>query len=192
MANQDSPFTRSAGDERKRQYDNFAHAVTVIKEEHRLLHDGMVFYRTYSEADVPDGDFRVSLFRTGDRPAHFKRLTLSASEGPINISLAEDATVTTLGTVLETFNCNRISSNTPTATFYASDTVFADEGDPILGNLYIPASGNQGVTGETAALEELILKPNSDYSLSFQNDPAGGGTADINITFVWYEISYPD
>lgn len=166
--------------------------MTVIEEEHRLIHDGMVFYRTYFEAAVPDNSSRTALFRTGDIPPHFKRLLVAASEGPIIVDLAEDADVATLGTQLTSFNANRLSSKSPLATFYASDTVFNDTGSPILGNLYIPvgASSNAGVTGETGGIEELVLKPNTDYSLTLTNDPAGSGTADINIFFVWYELSY--
>ncbi len=183
-------FRGNAPDQEQRKFDFFAPAVTTIDEEHRLIHDGMVFYRTYFEPDIPDGESRTSLFRTGAIPPHFKRLTITASEGPVIVDMAEDAVVDTLGTLLDTFNANRVSTNTPLAEFYASDTTFTDTGTPILGNLYIPAQGNNGVAGSTASVEELILKPNTDYSLTFTNDPAGQGTADVNAVFVWYEISY--
>lgn len=192
MANKDAWWRDSTGDEENRKFDKFSHAITTIKEEHRLTHDGMVFYRTYFEAGVPDGDSRSALFRTGAIPVHFKRLTISASEGPIIVDMAEDAVVDTLGTLLPTLNANRLSSNTPLAEFYASDTVFTSLGSPILGNLFIPGQGNNaGVTGETGSLEEIILKPNTDYSITLTNDPAGAGDADINLVFVWYELSYP-
>lgn len=174
-------------------FDKFANARTVIEEEHRMIHDGFLFYRTYSESDIPDGTSRTSLFRTGAIPPHFKRLTVTASEGPVVITLSEGADVATLGTPLESFNANRVSSTVPLAQFYASDTVFNNIGSPILGGLFIPAgaSSNSGVAGSTGAVEELILKPNTDYALDFLNDPAGSGTLDINTTFVWYEIG-PD
>lgn len=183
-------YRANAADQEVRKFDYFAPAVTTIDEEHRLTHDGMVFYRTYQEADIPDGAVRVSLFRTGAIPPHFKRLNVTASEGPINITLGENAVVNSLGNQLTVYNTNRTSPILPLSEFYDSTTVFTDLGTPILGALFIPADGNAGVTGSTAALEELVLKPNTDYSISFENDPAGSGTADVGATFVWYEISY--
>lgn len=108
------------------------------------------------------------------------------------VELFENAVVNVLGTEISPLNQNRLSSITPTTRVYDSTTTFTSDGDPTLGGLYIPQNGNQGVTGGTTAIEELVLKPNTDYQLALQNDPAGGGSADIVAQFVWYELSYDD
>lgn len=184
-------FRNSPSDEEKFKFDSYAHATTTMDEEHRLIHDGMVFYRPYFETAVADDTSRTALFRTGATPPHFKRFNVSASEGPITVSLREDAVVTTLGTELDTYNLNRLSSRVSLAKFYGADTVFADIGNPLLGDLFIPGGGNNvGIAGTTAAIEEFILKPNTDYSLTVTNTPAGSGASDISVAMVWYEIGY--
>ncbi len=183
-------FRKSAEDELRRAMDPRAHAVTVISEEHRLTHDGMVFYFQRSETGVPDGAFRRTLFRTGAIPPHFKRVKVTASEGPVIVELYENAVVDVLGPQVAVLNANRLSPRTPLTTVF-SDTTFTNDGDPLLGSLYIPASGNQGVEGGTDAIEELVLMPNTDYQFALQNDPAGAGTADIVAQLIFYEIDYP-
>lgn len=186
-------YRKSALDEELRAYDPRAHAVTVIEELHRMTHDGFLFYLQRSELAVPDGDFRRSLFRTGSIVPHFKGFFVAASEGPVIIELFEDTIVDTLGVEIIPLNANRNSDNLATAKFYNADTTFIADGDPLLGGLYIPQNSGQGVTGGTGSLlAELVLKPNTDYQISFQNDPAGSGTADIVGQFSWYEPNYPE
>lgn len=183
-------YRSNAPDQEQRKFDFYVPAVTVISEEHRLVHDGMVFYQNIFEAAVPDNNSRVALMRTGDKPVHLKRISVTASEGPVNISLNENAVVNVLGTQVPILNLNRVSTRTPETEWYDNTTTFTDTGNPLLGNLYIPATGNNGVAGETGAIEEFVLKPNTDYRWELENDPAGSGTADISFTVVFYEIDY--
>ncbi len=186
-------FRKSTQAELLRAWDPRAHALTTIDELHRLTHDGMVFYVQQSEVGVPDGDFRRGLIRVGEIPIHFKGVFISASEGPVVAELYENTVVDTLGTQLDPVNANRMSSRQPTTEVYGSDTTFISNGSPLLGGLYIPQTGNQGVEGGTSKLlEEFILARNTDYQLSVQNDPAGAGVATIVVQFSWYEIDYPE
>lgn len=176
--------------EQVRGLDPFHHAATTIGEEHRLTHDGMVFYVQRSELAIPDQEFRRILLRTGSLVPHFKRIEIDASEGPVVVELFENAIPDVLGAQITPLNTNRLSSKTPTTLVYDSGTTWTSNGNPTLGGLYIPQNGNQGVSGGTRAIEELVLRPNTDYQLALQNDPAGSGTADIVAQFVWYELSY--
>lgn len=186
-------YRKSILDEQLRSYDPRAHAVTTIEELHRLTHDGMVFFVQRSELDVPDQQFRRILLRTGSIPPHFKGIGIAASEGPVVVELYENAVVDVLGASIVPINTNRLSPRVPLTTVFDSTTTFTSNGDPLLGGLYIPQNGNQGVSAEpTGLIEEFILKPNTDYQLSLQNDPAGSGSADIVAQFSWYELDYPE
>lgn len=173
-------------------FDPFHYAQTVISDEHRLTHDGMVFYTFGSELDIPDGQTRNWAFRTGAIPPHFKRISINASEGPVIVELNEEPTFTGGTPAANVVNCNRLSSNVPlTQLITGIDSLdVSDPGTPLLGALYIPQAGNQGVSGESGLVEEFVLKPNTDYLFTLTNDPAGAGTADIYVGIVFYEISY--
>lgn len=178
--------------EEGRGLDPFHHARTFIDEDHRLSHDGMWFYAQRSELDVPDGAARQTLFRVGALPTHIRSVSINASEGPVVVELYENADVNTLGAQVGILPTNRVGPKTPLATLYDSTTIFNDIGSPLIGGLYVPANGNQGVSGRLQEIPELILLPNVDYTLEVENDPLGGGTADIIVVLGFYEISYDE
>jgi len=183
-------FRISPHDEASRVYDPLVHATTIIEEEHRLIHDGMVFFAFGNEQAIPDGESRYWTLRTGNIPPHFKRITIGASEGPVIVTLTENPTITDIGTqAANLVNLNRMSSNLPLTQIFVG-TTFSAPGSPVLGDLYVPQQGNQGVSGESSAVEEIILASNTDYLFQLQNDPAGAGTADVYVNLVFYEISY--
>lgn len=180
--------------------DPYHKALTVINEEHRLIHDGFVFSVQANVPDLPDGATAHVLYSVKDNPIHLKRFNVNASEGPIILTVYESPTYDDPGSpqINPTINLNRMSSNTSTIVF-TNDPLLGgqplaglDRGDPILGSLYIPAQGNQGVSGSTIAIEEILLAANTDYLIEFVNDPLGAGTADIFATVVWYELQYED
>lgn len=177
------------------KFDPFARSVSVITEAHRLIHEGLFYYAFRTEFDIPDGDFRYALFRTGNIPVHFKGLNIRASEGPVNLNFFENATINDPSPLNEIVvqNANRLSSNMAQMKIFAlgdgAGIISSPIGLPFLGNLFVPANGNAGVEGETG-IEELVLLPNTDYVLEVQNDPAGGGTADIQITIAFYELDW--
>lgn len=191
-------FRKSPSDEYQFSFDPFHHALTVINEEHRLIHQGMVFAINAAELDIADGAVRQGLYRVQGTPVHLKRFSISASEGPVIMTVYESPNYDDVGSpqANPTINLNRMSSKTSTMLVTGAPLLLgnplagADRGDPVLGSLYIPQNGNTGVTGETGAIEELLLASNTDYLIEFQNDPAGSGTADVFATIVWYELSY--
>lgn len=181
----------SVADEALKAFDRFHHALTVIDEEHRAIHEGFVYSIVATEEDIPDGDSRYSLYRVHDTPIHLKRFNITASEGPVLLTIYESPVLTDPGgpPLNEPINLNRMSSRVPTMEVFNSPT-FTSPGDPVLGSLYIPADGNAGVSGETGAVQEIILAANTDYLIEFVNDPAGAGTADVYAVVVFYELDY--
>lgn len=180
--------------------DPFHKALTVINEEHRLIHDGFVYSIQTNEIDIPDGAARQVLYSVQDAPIHLKRFAVNASEGPILLTVYENPTYDDAGTpqLAPTINLNRMSSNTTTMAITRGPLLGGlplaglDRGDPVLGSLYIPAQGNQGVSGSTFVIEEIVLAANTDYLIEFLNDPLGAGTADVYASVVFYELQYED
>ncbi len=195
-------FRKNATDEEIYKFDPHAHAVTVIDEEHRLIHDGMVFSIQVVELDIPDGDVRQVLYRPQDIPVHLKRFSIAASKGPVVLTVYEAPTWDDPGSpqANTSNNLNRMSSNVATMLITGAPLLGgqpldgADKGSPVLGGLYIPAEGNQGISGQTGAIDEIILATNAvvpeGYLIEFENDPQGSGTVDVWATVVWYELSY--
>ena len=194
MANQDYPYTRSPGDERKRQYDQFAHAVTVIQEQHRLIHDGMFFTTSGKQtgfADATSVEFLISP-PAGCFP-HIQSMVLNFGRGDIDFEAYEGPTVTDNGTALPTRNVNRNSTNTPALNLYANPTT-TDDG--VMGfQLWVPPTGTgtgQSANGTAGVGQgsEWILKPETQWLVRLTNN--SGSTIDWSYEFSWYELSYPD
>ena len=85
----DNPF-----DEEKHKFDAYAHAVTVIQEEHRLIHDGMYFSVNHAFTALANGANLDIVFKVpaGTFP-HLRAWTYSLEDGPCNLSLFENVVV---------------------------------------------------------------------------------------------------
>lgn len=153
-----------------------------------MLHEGFVFYTNATGTPIPSGEVGYGLLKTGSGVIHLKRLSLAAGEGPLTIELYENSVVSADGTPNTIINANRLSPYETSLEVFDAPTV-TDPGDPLLGQLFVPGSGNNtGVVADTGTVEEVILKPNTNYLIAVAN----GFTQEITVgyTLVWYEVDW--
>ena len=175
-----------------RAYDPFAHALTVIQEQHRLIHDGMFYQTSGKQTGLLNAGVEDFLMVT---PAfnfpHIQIMQLNFGRGDIDFVAYENTTVSDNGTPLPIENVNRNSSNVPALDLYASPTV-TGVGDHIF-TLWVPPTGTgtgqsaNGVAGVGQG-SEWILAPSTNYLVRLTNN--SGSTIDWSYEFAWYEIGY--
>lgn len=186
-------FRDNPSDEEKYKFDPFAHSVTVIQEEHRLVHDGMYFSVNYAFSGLANGASVDIVLSTpvGVFP-HLRAWKFALSDGPCAFSLFENPTVTIGGTDLTPVNNNRASSRTAQTTVKADPTITVT-GNSLLEAAYVPDPGGGFFTspGTTAGdvSEEWVLNQNEDYLLRLTNN-SGPGTIDGSLYMVFYELQY--
>jgi hypothetical protein len=190
MANNDAWWRDSTGDEENRKFDKFAHAVTVIAEPHRLLHDGFMFHLS-GRASVANGaDLDFGIVTAVGTFVHWRKLIWSLEDSPCDIKVYEGATFTG-GTNEPPINQNRASSNASTTQMLNGVSV-TDVGD-LLHDRYVPSNGGAGINTigivTPTTDEEWILNHNTKYLVRFTNN--SGGTIVANYEFQGYEIGYP-
>ena len=183
------PFRRANKTIEAKTFDPFHFAQTQIDEEHRLIHDGMVYVAFDDQAALGAGLSYKYHFRTGSIPAHWKRSKLTVSSGPATLKGFEAPTGITGGAALSNINLNRISANTAGAVVTGGVST-TDDGSPFLGGFLIPDGGffGGGQGGDTALVSEYVLAPNSDYLIVVTND--NGVAIDFSISMVFYDIDY--
>jgi len=180
------------GSEERYKFDPIAHAVTVIQEQHRLLHDGFMFQTSGKQTGWLDTTSEEFLIRC---PAacfpHVQTMLLNFGKGDIDFLAFEGPTVTDPGTALTAQNPNRASSNTPDLLLYATPTTSAD-GTQIF-TLWTPPTATgvgqsaNGVRGIGQG-SEWVLAPSTDYLVRLTNN--SGATIDWSYEFAWYEVGY--
>ena len=180
----------TAHEEEQLKFDAYAHAVTVIAEPHRLVHDGFYFNTTGKQLAWAAGTDKKFLIRTaaGNFP-HVQAMLLNFAAGDVDFVAYEGPTVSAAGTQLDAVNVNRASSNTPDLGLYAEPTV-TDNGTLIF-TLWAPTSGDgkklNGVEGVGQGTE-WILNQSTDYLIVLTNNNAV--EIDWSYEFAWYEIGY--
>lgn len=120
---------------------------------------------------------------------HLKEIVLSATGGPVSVSVIEDATLTGSTAAVPSFNRNRNSARTSQTTIVGGPDISVSNGSGVLtlATVSIPgtATGAAKMGGNTGSSEEWILNPNKNYVLAFSNPTAGTVTFGYKMT--WYE-----
>lgn len=185
-------FRRHAQIAETKSYDPYAYAVTVIQEQHRLIHDGYYYQTSGKETALANAgvvDFLLTV-PAGTFP-HIQTMKLNFGRGGIDFVAYEGTTVSGNGSAITTQNVNRNSSNTPSLELYSGPTV-TDVGTPIF-TLWVPptATGTgqsaDGVAGIGQG-SEWMLAPSTNYLVRITNN--SGSTIDWSYEFSWYEIGY--
>lgn len=185
-------FRKNAGNEEKRKFDSYVHAVTVISEPHRLSHDGMVFHASGKQlalANAASAEFAM-VVPAGSYP-HVQRVRLDLERGDIDLLMYEGATLSDNGTPIPTRNVNRNSPNTSLVPIFGAPTI-TDDGT-LFHTHWVPPTGSgvgssEGIMDVSAFGEEWILAPSTNYMWRITNN--SGGTLDFRYEFVWYEVGY--
>lgn len=184
-------YRKSILDEEQRKFDPRAHAVTVIAEPHRLIHDG--FYYTMSVPFTALGagaDFEILAQVPAGVFPHFRIAQFFLGGGPARINFFEGATFSDAGAAITPINNNRNSANAAQTVWTSGPTITGD-GTTLLDDQYAPSPGLFGVGQEVGDLaEEYVLAPSTDYLLRLtNNDPAA---IDGSIYLAFYELDYPE
>jgi hypothetical protein len=178
-------YRNSTDDEVRRAFDPYVHAITIIDEEHRLIHDGCGFQGDVVQTALANGATGNILVVTGTKSAHVRACDVSVSGAPCTINMYEDATTSADGTAVTTLiNLNRLSSNASLAAMYYGATV-TDNGTHLATTL-VPSVGKDAGTIMSSFGEEIILKASSKYLLTLTNN--SGGPINWGFKCFYYEI----
>lgn len=172
--------------------DYFTGFITQITGDHRYIHEGKAFSYIGNTGSLTagSGTYSLSILTPVDTSGirlHFRPLKLGATANTMLMTVAEGSTVTG-GSVVVPFNRNRNSSNISKSVLTAGVTVSAEgsiRSQDAVGGGTNPST-NQG--GAAGANQELVLKPNTTYSIKIDN--IGSVTASTGyFELFWYEQS---
>lgn len=170
--------------------DAITGAITQITGDHRYIHEGKAFTYIGNTGSLAagSGTYSVSILTPVDTSGlrlHFRPIKLSATANTMLMTVAEGSTVTG-GSVAVPFNRNRNSSNKSNCIFTAGVTVSvagSTIGQEAVGGGSNPSTNSGGCGG---ANHELVLKPNTTYSIKIDN--IGSVTASTGyFELFWYE-----
>ena len=154
-----------------------------IDSDHAYIHEGLAF--TYITSQTISEAYRVS-FTTpsvaSDKIIHWRPTGITSSANYVQVTLYEN-TVYASGADVVPFNRNRNSAKTTELQALALGTTRS--GGDIIQVKGVGTSGNPQARsgGGTFASEELMLKPNTNYTLELV--PAG--VTSVVLELFWYE-----
>ncbi len=171
----------------RQAFDNFAHALTVITEDHRMVHDGFFFTATRRVAILADeAELNVLLSVPANTYPHLQSSSIRADEGGFTVRLFEDTITSDDGGTIVPVNRNRNSALTLATVLTHTPTIISNGWG--LENVFVPSSG--AAIGAMSAIRddrvEWILKPSTKYLFQITND--SGGARDVQVIFGIYEI----
>jgi len=180
---------QSTAHEMSMAFDKYANALTVLDENHRMIHDGFMFTGWARDETVAIGaKFYMLLQVPAHTFPHLQIFEVNADGAPLVYDLHEGTTFSSAGTAVTMFNRNRNSSNAAKTVVTHSPTV-TDEGT-VIDLHYVPSTG-VGQTGiiDQSTWGEFVLAPNTNYLIGIHND--SGQARDITMNIGLYEIG-PD
>lgn len=171
--------------------DPYSMSLTTIDEEHRLVHDGMVFDCDHEGSVANGASLDLHLKVPAGCYPHLRHLSFAVDDGPCRFYLYEAPTITVDGTELTPANHNRNSTNTAQVQIFHTPTVTAV--GTKLHARYVPDMGGvganlTGIVGNAQSAQEFVLKPSTSYLLRLTNNT--GATITVAGECLWYEPSY--
>mgnify|MGYP003126151019 FL=1 len=185
----DLVWRESVSDEELKKFDKYAHAVTVISSQHRLIHDGMFFSGWFRNATLASGSkLYLGISVPASTYPHMQVVQVTADEGGLEVELYENSTYSG-GSAVTMVNRNRNSSKTLSTSVVSAPTV-TTEGTLIDFHI-LPEQGAGGHSGVNTKEEfgELALSSSTDYLIAVDNTTAT--TRDVTINIAAYELTYP-
>lgn len=174
-------------------FERFTKFLTIIQADHAYIHEGIAFTYlgttgTLAASATTSIEFTTPSVASG-KYVHFRPTFLSSSANYMTMSLNEGSTTTGGGSVLTDIkNRNRISTKTSVmqtlktaVTVSAAGAQIETLATGVAGGVTSSSGGQSG-----GANEELILKQNTIYTMTFAN--SGTVTATVGIyKLFWYE-----
>jgi hypothetical protein len=170
------------------QVDFFTGYPVVIQGDHAYIHQGLGYNLSRDTGSLAANAVYVVSLRTPENTSyiHLRPTGLSSTANTMQMRIAEGSTVTggSAGTPL---NRNRNNSRPCLCTVGLGVTLSAE--GTVLQVAQVGAgtnAGNASGGGNDGSAEEWVLKPNTTYSIRFQNVGATTATTGYFNLF-WYE-----
>jgi len=164
-------------------------SVAVVPDEivsenilQQKVDQGKVFKAFYTEQIASSGENMSIVISVKDKPLHLLESVVGSSATPINITVHENITLSSMGTQITTFNMNRSSSNDLSSKIYHSSSI-TDYSYTIIEKAIYGDNKVIGLTNDEKL--HFILKPNTNYSLTIVND--NGNNLDVFANLAFYE-----
>lgn len=187
-------WRKGADDEELFKFDPYAHAVTAIGENHRMIHDGFYFDVSGFAAGIANGgNLDILIKCPAASPVHFTLAGLAVEDTPWNIYFYEGTTVSADGTSVPVRNHNRYGgSDTRFATTVFTGPTVTGVGTQIHTD-YIPPSGAGANSGQLIPVldtEWVLGDPDNAVNYLIRATNNSGVAADIGWHLNGYEIGY--
>jgi hypothetical protein len=194
-------YRRDPADEEHRKFDPYVHAVTVITEPHRMIHDGFYFSASGIDLDLANGaSFDILIKLPAGQIGHMTLIEYAIEDAPATITFYEGVTTSADGTAVNTRNHNRVIANDTSSSVITYDPTVTDVGTKLY-EKYVPqangggagpggGSGGSVINGES---EEWVLGSPTDataYLWRLTNN--SGGIIDLSYHLSGYEIGYQE
>jgi len=178
-------------DYKKSFIDQESGAQIGLTNLHAHEHRGRAFQFSKINISLADNAHVYAQITTPESDSiHFKNLYIWISEGPVEVSLFEDPTLTTGTTPIPIKNKNRNKLNSaviPSGSIIFSDPTGISGGEELESIRFgINGQGSQSNESLTVSQDEWVMEKGSNlYLLDLQN--LSGGAIDTTIKAVWYE-----
>lgn len=177
-----------------KSWDPYAHALTVISEPHRMIHDGFMFDASGIVASVANGaNLDIIIKMDAGQIGHMLLVEFAMADAPVDIFFYENTVVSADGVPVNVHNHNRVSSIVSAAGIFTGPTV-TDVGD-LLHSRFIPspaATGGQAagtmVSGENA--EWILGSPTAEKIYLWRLTNNSGGAIKLSYHLNGYQIGY--
>ncbi len=164
-------LTRRNGELSSMIGDDYSGALVIIDSDHWENHEGLLFGAYHENTSAPGATFAFS-FKTPpieDGVVHYRSAGITPSKDNVRTQVYEGAVINVPGTLLEVDCNNRIMDTAvPAGLEVRAGTTFSNNGVllPAFSN-FLPGSAGVGQArtpqASGAALDELIMKPNTVY-----------------------------
>jgi hypothetical protein len=161
--------------------ERVTNAFPVITTDHGFIHEGIAY--TLSGSVTVDGSWSLALTTPADKYIHFKPVGISASGGPVTVTLVEAPTFSG-GSNATPRNRSRIYADAAAVT---CKTGVTPSGGTVIFTGIIPSStsGSQRIGATSEAAEEWVLKLSTVYVLTLVE--AATGTVLCGYDLFWHE-----
>lgn len=159
------------------QHDPIANVPVIIGFEHHQLHEGETYQAQDKQSTLGVTTIQYSIVIPSGVMPHFVT-RIQVNDGTVEVDIYEDATYTG-GSIINSFNKNRNSLNTPNSMCYVGVT----SSDGILIESFYVGNGGRAA-GNSRSDSEWVLKSNTIYRVDLIGITTG---TDVIIQFYWYE-----
>jgi len=168
--------------------DKLTGFLTFLTGDHRYIHEGLAFVYSSSTGSLAESAaYSISIKtppKTSGIKIHFRPTSIVSTANTLRTLLNEGTTVSS-GAAVEMINLNRNSTNKSKATVLvgATSTGGTQIAQHVIGGGSNPSSAAGGNTESNA---ERVLKPDTQYTITFTNIGASTATVCYYELF-WYE-----